>query len=656
MQVSEILGDIDRGSLALPMFQRGYVWTRKQVKEMMESLYRGFPIGTLLIWKIKAEDTAIRGEGGRQVPVSGAISILLDGQQRVTSLYGLMKGKRPPFFDGEPGAFTDLYFHLEDEVFQFRSGKMATVPLWASVTDLFQDGGPVAKMMELQTSNARTGNEIQRYLERALKIHNIWSVSIPMATVPDGTNADTAIEIFNKVNQAGKKLSQGDLALTRIAGNWPEVRDEMTDRLKKWHNAGFTANRDWLLRCITALVAHSSRFERLDSGDEGMPIAKIQEALERAEPAIDRLLEATRTYLGMDTDKVHKSKQAFPAMVKFLVNNGGDFPSDESKAQLLYWYISASIWGRYTGTTETNIDQDLRAVGLENPIEALLQNLIQAQGNRTVEPESFDFNRTTARFYPLLHIMSRVGGARDWGTGKMLPDHEPGTDTALELHHIFPKSYLGEHGFSTNDANNFGNLAFQTQNTNRGIGNRPPSDYMLEVVAHQPGALESQWVPTAPDLWKVENYREFLAERRRLLAKAANEFMESLRAGNLPAAAAGTVPRELDDDEGATLTKLSAFAVQSGLPAGELGHEVFDASGKLTATLDLAWPNGLQDGLSEPVAVLIGETDAVSNAAFNAGFRHVFTSSDGEDFMYYVRHKILGEDEESEDKSGNEIG
>ena len=650
MQISEILWDIERGSLALPMFQRGYVWTRKQVKEMMESLYRGFPIGTLLIWKIKAEDTVIRGEGGRQVPVSGSISVLLDGQQRATSLYGLMKGEAPRFFDGDAGAFTDLYFHLEDEVFQFRSGKMATVPLWASVTDLFQEGGPVAKVMELQTGNAYTGEQIQRYLERALKIHNIWRVPIPTATVPEGIDSDTAIEIFNKVNQAGKKLSQGDLVLTRIAGNWPEVREEMKHRLEKWDKVGFTANRDWLLRCLTALAFYSARFDQLATGDKNMPIAKIQEALERAEPAIDRLLEATRTYLGMDTDKVHKSKQAFPAMVKFLVNNGGDFPSDEAKAQLLYWYISASIWGRYTGTTETNIDQDLRAVGLEkpseNPIEALLQNLIQAQGNRTVEPESFDFNRTTARFYPLLHIMSRVGGARDWGTGKVLPDHEPGPDTALELHHIFPKSYLGEHGFSTNDANNFGNLAFQTRDTNRGIGNRPPSDYMPEVVAHQPGALESQWVPTAPALWKVEKYREFLAERRRLLAEAANAFMESLRAGNLPAAASGTVSGELDEnEEEAILARLNNFVVAHGLPAGELGYGLLDAKGDLVE-LDLAWPKGLQDGLSEPVAVLIDEADAVRSVANDAGFRLIFTTEEA--FIRYVQREILGEEDEAE--------
>ena len=664
MQVSEILGNIDRGALALPMFQRGYVWKRPQVKEMMNSLYRGFPVGSLLIWKISAEETAIRGAGGRQVPASGAIDVLLDGQQRVTSLYGLIRGDKPPFFDGDTKAFTGLYFHLEDEEFQFYSGKMATIPLWVSVTELFADGAPVEKVLELTANNAYSREQTQRYLARANRISDILKEDIPGHSVPEGIDTDKAVDIFNAVNKGGTKLRLGDLTLSRISGKWPGVKKELDDRLRKWSQAGFVADRNWLLRCITALVTNpiSAEFENLDRKGI-MPIAEIQDALEKAEAAVDRLLEATGTYLGMDTDKVHNSKNAFPVMVKYLVNNGGGFPNDAAKAELLHWYISVSIWGRFSSSTDTALNQDLGVLGESNPIEALRQNLILAQGNRTVGPENFNFNRTSARLYPLLHIMSRIGGARDWGTGRALPDHEPSPDTALELHHIFPKAYLRENEVSPSDANNFGNYAFQTRKTNRGIGNREPVDYMREVVEHLPGALESQWVPTNPDRWKVENYQEFLAERRHLLAEAANEFMESLRSGNLPAAASGTVSGELDADEeeeileeGEILVKLNEFVVQGGIPAGELDYKVSDANGNLTATLDLAWPNGLQDGLSEPVAVLIGETDAVINAAFNAGFRHVFTSPDGEDFMYYVRHKILGEDEESEDESGNEVG
>ena len=648
MQVSAILDNIDRGGLSLPMFQRGYVWTRPQVKNMMESLYRGYPVGGLLLWETRVEAAAIRGSA--QVSAAGTISLLLDGQQRVTSLYGIMRGELPPFFDGDAKAFTDLYFHLDSEEFEFRSSvKMALDNRWVDVTRLFEQKSAAGKYRELLNSNAYTDEQLDNYMGRAQRILNVQNTDFPVQVVTgEDKTTDVVVGIFNSVNSGGRKLSRGDLALASIGAQWPEVREEMQQKLDKWSKANFTANRDWLLRCVTALVTGFSEFERLTPVGGNVPIAAIRKELERAEPAIDTLLEATRTYLGMDTDKVHNSKQAFPAMVKYLVSNGGDFPSDAAKAQLLGWYLSASIWGRFSGPTETIINQDLAALQKDDPFEALQQNLVQAQGNRTVGPENFDFNRSSARFYPLLHIMSRVGGARDWGTGRALPDHEPGAGTALELHHIFPKAYLRKHGFSANDANNFGNLAFQTRDTNLGIGNRPPSDYMPEVAAHQPGALESQWVPTAPDLWKVEKYREFLAERRRLLAEAANEFMESLRAGNLPAAASGTVSGELDEDEEeAILARLNSFVVSHGLPAGELGHEVLDADTReLMTALDLAWPNGLQDGLSEPVAVLIDEADTVRSLANGAGFRLIYTSAEA--FMRYVQREILGEEDEAE--------
>lgn len=646
MQVSAILDNIDRGGLSLPMFQRGYVWTRPQVKKLMHALYRGFPVGGLLIWETRAEDADIRS--GIQASASGAISLLLDGQQRVTSLYGIMRGKTPPFFDGDANAFSDLYFHLEDEEFEFRSPvKMALDNRWMAVTELFDKGPSRAKIADLRSSNAYTEDQLEIYAERAQRILNVRNTDFPVQLVTgEDKTTDVVVEIFNEVNSGGRKLSKGDLALARIAGQWPEVRDEMQRRLSKWRQSGFTADRDWLLRCVTVLVADAPEYEQL----RNKPIAEIQQALEQSEPVIDRLLAATRTHLGMDTTKVHNSKQAFPAMVKYLAHNSGDFPDDAAKAQLLHWYISASIWGRFSGPTESIINQDLAALRTDSPIEGLRQNLIQERGDRNVGPQNFNFNRTAARFYPLLHIMSRVGGAKDWGTGKTLPDHEPSTETALELHHIFPKAYLRKNGYSASDANNCGNYAFQTRGTNLGIGARSPSDYMPEVLAHRPGALESQWVPNDPELWKVENYREFLAKRRRLLAEAANEFLASLCDGNLPGAAAGTTAAELDaDEEEAVLEELNKFVIALGLSSGELGYElrtaddkaILDANGE-AIPLDLAWPNGFQDGLSEPVALLIDEEPSVRIAANSAGFKQIFT--DPEAFRAYVR-KMVGEDD-----------
>jgi Protein of unknown function DUF262 len=138
MRVSDILSLIDLGSIALPEFQRGYVWNRDQVRSLMQSLYRRYPVGSLLVWATRSEDAHARGDGA---VAPGVVKLLLDGQQRMTSLYGIIRGRPPKFFDGNAEAFTGLHFHLEREEFAFYSPlKMQDDPLWIDVTELMQKG------------------------------------------------------------------------------------------------------------------------------------------------------------------------------------------------------------------------------------------------------------------------------------------------------------------------------------------------------------------------------------------------------------------------------------------------------------------------------------------------------------------------------------
>ncbi len=138
MDVQTILSQVDLGSLALPEFQRGYVWKGNQVRSLMTSLYRRYPVGGLLVWRTKTENATTRGD--TPLPI-GSVDLLLDGQQRITSLYGIIRGKPPRFFDGDARAFTGLYFNIEDQTFEFYGPlKMKNNPLWISVTDLMQNG------------------------------------------------------------------------------------------------------------------------------------------------------------------------------------------------------------------------------------------------------------------------------------------------------------------------------------------------------------------------------------------------------------------------------------------------------------------------------------------------------------------------------------
>ena len=116
MEINTILDQIDLGAMALPEFQRGYVWNRQQVRELMSSLYRRYPVGGLLVWITRTELAEARGD---QQLTAGNVKLILDGQQRITSLYGIIRGTPPPFFEGNPATFTDLYFNMQDETFEF---------------------------------------------------------------------------------------------------------------------------------------------------------------------------------------------------------------------------------------------------------------------------------------------------------------------------------------------------------------------------------------------------------------------------------------------------------------------------------------------------------------------------------------------------------
>ncbi|MEN6624521.1 MAG: DUF262 domain-containing protein, partial [Smithella sp.] len=169
MKVSTILDQIDVGAMALPQFQRGYVWTRDQVKALMTSLYKRHPVGSLLVWVTKTENAQARGDGILQ---PGSIELLLDGQQRVTSLYGIVRGNTPKFFEGNAQAFTGLYFNIEDQSFEFfMPQKMKDNPLWVNVSVLMKDG--IGKFITPFTSNPEYSMKVNDYINRLSRLYDI---------------------------------------------------------------------------------------------------------------------------------------------------------------------------------------------------------------------------------------------------------------------------------------------------------------------------------------------------------------------------------------------------------------------------------------------------------------------------------------------------
>ncbi len=254
MKISTILDQIDDGAIALPVFQRGYVWNRDQVRELMESLYRRHPVGSLLTWVTRTENVNSRGDSPLQ---PGYVKLLLDGQQRITTLYGIIRGKGPPFFEGTIDTFTGLHFNMETENFQFYAPvRMSQEQGWISVTELMDRGigGFIGQIQE----NPVLAHNVATYIDRLNRIHTIRDVDLHVEDVTgEEKTVDLVVDIFNRVNSGGTKLSKGDLALAKICAGWPEARAEMNFRLERWKGAGFHFKLEWLLRCVNSLTAPS---------------------------------------------------------------------------------------------------------------------------------------------------------------------------------------------------------------------------------------------------------------------------------------------------------------------------------------------------------------------------------------------------------------
>ena len=643
MQISNILANIDMGNVALPRFQRGYVWNRDQVRGLFDSLYHRHPVGSLLIWTTESKSEIARGD---QPLARGVVKLLLDGQQRVTTLYGIVRGKPPAFFEGNPQTLTGLMFHIEREVFEFYQPiRMKDDPLWIDVSELLRTGwdglGQIVTAIDQP-------EEIGRYYERLSKLLGILSIDLhEEEIVGEDKSLDVVVEIFNRVNRSGTQLSKGDLALAKICAHWPEGRQVMNDSLAEWSKRGYNFNLDWLLRSVNSVLTGEAQFRFMHDKSS----SEVQNALGRARKAIDASLNMVEGHLGLDHDRVLFGRNALPVMVRYLDKQQKLLSAGE-RDKLLFWFVQAGMWGRFSGSTESSIDQDLEVIdNATEPLDTLIEQLKFWHGGLRTEPGHFSGSSVGARFYPVLYMLTRMGDARDFCSGTPLKEGMLGKLSKLELHHIFPKSQLygSIPAYDRSEVNALANFCFLTKECNLKIGNRLPEEYFPVVNAEQPGALESQWIPMDAKLWKLENYREFLAERRRLLADEANRRMGKLLHGDTrwigDASAVVQPSGEVEvlggihtEDEEAQIEALNSWIQALSLPRGDMSYDYTDPeTGSQLAVFDLAWPEGIQVGLSQPVAVLLNENDETLRVAARAGYR-CFTHE--EDFRQYISREI----------------
>lgn len=511
--VSVLLEELGGGVLGLPEIQRSYVWNRPQARDLIDSLYREYPSGLILLWKPKElpelRDAAIQ-QNTNQTPDF----LVLDGQQRLTSLKKV--------FDGE----IDVYFNVEEEIFQIYSKKLKANPLWVSVKNVLSDGA-VKVWRELKKSldsASLPDAKLDEYLSRLSALEKIKEYRYPVMVIHTD-DYEEITESFIRVNSRGTKLREAELAMAQLAFHWPGVLvKEFENALNDYEQTNYDLEARFLMRCYVAIATGQSRFRFL-SALWKKDTSQLQDIWKQTKKAVDHTLNFLRNNAGIESSEWIPSINALVPLVVYFSKKQRQITDDEVE-RLLFWFFEATMHQRFSGSSETKIDQDLKTMESIDPIDGMIANLKKDIPSFDVTAEMAEGKYQRHPFLPILFAISRQKNAKDWFTGTVLSSTNVGPEHQIELHHIFPKAILkSNNDYKSHEIDDLANIVFLSQKANRSILKSRPEDYLAKIEEPR---LVAQFVPLDKNLWKVENFGDFLAERRRIIVEEINNYMCSI--------------------------------------------------------------------------------------------------------------------------------
>ncbi len=538
MKIAQLLEAIKELEVVIPEFQREYVWNLDQSKELMVSLFKNYPTGSILTWETN-NPPEIKNNAVKKDKM-GWIKVLLDGQQRITTLYLFIKGELPPYYT-EKDIMNDprhLYFNLQTAEFNYyQKQKMKENPFWKSVVDCFNEKFDAFTLMEsLKIDDGQEKLKIGRIVNQNLnKLRGIVDVDYFVQSVPQGVAIDESIDIFDRVNSQGTKLTDAELVLTHIAGKWPQVRREMKKEMQEYEKAGFLFQLDFLTRCMVVILTNSALFEKMtDEIYQKITEEDYKKGWTKLVKILNYLIPILKqsAYIG-GSDDLNTNNVLVP-MVARLSARGGSFQSVD-KNMFLYWMFLALIWGRYSGQTDQRLDRDVYlAINSQNPVDDLINEIEDQRGRTEIKPSDLEGRGSGHPLHRMLYIVSKYNKAIDWANGGSLQD-TMGDYYNIHSHHIFPRAFLYRNGYDFENhldkkkVNEIANKAFITRDTNFDISDKDPKNYLKEVNEKYPEALTQQFIPDDKNMWEAGNYDNFLITRRKLIADAINSFLQSIK-------------------------------------------------------------------------------------------------------------------------------
>ena len=531
MKIYELLDGINKRDIVLPEFQREYVWNKEQAKKLISSLLKGYPVGSLLFWK--TDNPPELKNISESINHFGMLQVILDGQQRLTTLCLLINGNIPPFYRTDDIKMDprDLCFNITTGDLQYyQRSLMANDPLWIKVVECFNNEIYVFKLTRDIPDDRDKFEAAQKYTNNLTALKNIKSVDLPIQYVPSQADLEDAIDIFDLVNRQGTKLTDAELALTHVVGKWPNARKIIKLRIQELKKDNFDFNLSFMTRAMVTVVSHRAIYETIH--DE--PKEKLIDGWKKLSKILDYIVALLPDKAFIHSTSDLSTTNVLIPIIAYINAHNGQFPSLEQLKRAIHYIYNASIWGRYSGQTDQRLEYDVSLVYREdNPWEKLIDTLIDQRGRIEVKPGDFEGRDAGHPLYLMTYVLAKSQGALDWFNGIPLTAKRMST-YYVQSHHIFPRSLLYQNGYDPDNhlhrkiVNEIANRAFLTAPSNISLSNQSPEDYLPIIEEKFPGALSKQFVPIQPELWRMEKYENFLEARRFLISSKMNEYFNSL--------------------------------------------------------------------------------------------------------------------------------
>jgi len=561
--VNQLVANIEKGYIQKPEMQREYVWRATRVRDLLDSLYRGYPSGTILLWETDTDaptsDFAIATEKNSTTrPL-----LLLDGQQRLTSLSSVIRGE--PIFVRERRKLRqiEILFNLEhpdelvtiteiddapeasfqspvdddmeddeeetiqDRLNQFTfivsTPQLANAANWVNVSEVFASFSD-AEFLKKAGVTLVDDPLYTKYSDRLKKLRQIREYSYRLDVLEPTLSYEEVTEIFIRVNSLGVKLRSSDLALAQITAKWrnslvlfQEFQSEVHEQRGLYFDLGF------FVKSLVISATGQSKFKTLGS----LSKEELEAGWEIAKRNITFALNFMTSNLKIDSLALLSSPFIVHTIAYWGEKNAGKVSQAESYA-MRRWALIANTKSYYSSSAESKLDADLLSLRTGSGAEGLLARLEAQLGRLDVTEAEMIGKTVSSGYFKAMFIAFREDGAKDWYSKLEISVKHRGNEDKLQFHHIFPKAFLRQNypDLRRNQVNDISNLAFIGGKTNREISAKPPAEYLKKIIESKDvELLDLQAIPTEGEILDEYSYDDFLLKRRKAIVARINTLL-----------------------------------------------------------------------------------------------------------------------------------